>query len=247
VVLRGIVIDSILETLRQNGFAVVRDALRSTEVAQLALATDRLPAVTAGEVRGGYRDIFTLLPEVRSLAAHPGVRRWPTAVLGPQCFAVRAILFDKTPESNWKVAWHQDLTVPVRGRRDVPGFGPWSEKAGILHVQPPVRVLERMLTVRVHLDACTEDNGPLRCLPGSHRHGKLDVSTIEEWKESTAPEETTVPVGGLLVMHPLVLHASSPAQRPGHRRVIHLEYAADELPGQLAWRERWGGPADSAE
>jgi hypothetical protein len=36
-------------------------------------------------------------------------------------------------------------------------------------------------------------------------------------------------------MRPLLLHASSPAADPRHRRVIHLEFAAEPLPGGLEW------------
>jgi ectoine hydroxylase-related dioxygenase (phytanoyl-CoA dioxygenase family) len=151
---------------------------------------------------------------------------------------VRALFFDKTPKANWRVSWHQDLTIPTRRRVEVPGFGPWSEKAGIPHVQPPASVLERMLTVRIHLDPCDSFNGPVRVLPGTHRHGKLTPAVIEAFRVSVQPVEAVVPAGGLLLMHPLLLHASSPALRPVHRRVIHLEYAADPLPSPLEWHEQ---------
>ncbi len=139
-------------------------------------------------------------------------------VLGPECFAVRGILFDKTPTTNWKVVWHQDLSIAVRERRDVPGFGPWSEKAGVTHVQAPANLLARMLAVRVHLDACAADNGPVRVLPGSHREGRLSSNAIEHWKTTTEPVTCVVPRGGLLAFRPLLLHASSPALHPFHRR-----------------------------
>lgn len=231
-----------LRTLADDGYALIPTALGAAEVAALLAATGSLPAPAPDDTRGGHRDLFSLLPAVRALAGRAEIRRWPAAVLGPDCFAVRAILFDKTPGANWKVAWHQDLTIPTRARVELPGFGPWSVKAGIPHVQPPAAVLERMLTVRVHLDPCGRENGPVRVLPGSHREGKLSPAAIEAWKAKAAPVDTPCPAGGLLLMRPLVLHASSPAAHPAHRRVIHLEYAADRLPGGLEWREAWGGP-----
>ena len=100
---------------------------------------------------------------------------------------VRAILFDKTPSANWKVVWHQDLTIAVRERGVVSGFGPWSEKEGVVHVQPPIELLERMLAVRVHLDDCGADNGPVRVLPASHRVGRLSGEAIDEWRKLRAP------------------------------------------------------------
>jgi len=137
------------------------------------------------------------------------------------------------------VAWHQDLTIAVRQAAEAPGFGPWSEKAGIPHVQPPPRVLERMLTVRVHLDDCGRDNGPVQVIPGSHAHGRLAADEIARWRDGREPVLCTSPRGGALVMRPLILHASSPATRPGHRRVVHLEFASDELSHGLEWHGRW--------
>src|SRR5205807_4301579 len=94
--------------------------------------------------------------------------------------AVRAIYFDKSPEANWLVSWHQDLTLALRARAEVPGFGPWSTKDGIPHVQPPVELLQQMLSVRLHLDDADESNGALRVLPGSHRCERLAPARIRE-------------------------------------------------------------------
>lgn len=231
---------SLRERLAREGFAVLPDALGPDEVSALLAACSRLPAHAPGEGGGGYRDLFRLLPEVVNLASHPAIRAALETVLGPEFFAVRAILFDKTPDANWKVTWHQDLTIAVQARCDVPGFGPWSMKAGIQHVQPPVVVLERMLAVRVHLDDCGADHGPMRVLAGSHRHGKLSPEEINNWKVRVTPFDCLVPVGGIVLFHPLLLHASSQATKPAHRRVIHLEFSAAELPEGLEWHERWG-------
>lgn len=238
--------NSTLRNLDALGFAVVADALSAAEIASLVALTDALPPAKADEARGGYRDLFPLLPPVRKLASHPGIRRWPAAVLGPGCFAVRATLFDKTPDANWKVTWHQDVTIPARERVERPGFGAWSTKSGIPHVQPPTAILENMLTVRIHLDPCGLDNGPVRVLPGSHHHGKLKPGSIADWKERVASVTAPCGAGGLLLMRPLLLHASSPSAAPGHRRVIHLEYAAGPLPEGLRWHETWGGKATDA-
>lgn len=148
---------------------------------------------------------------------------------------MRGILFDKTPDANWKVAWHQDLSIAVRAKHDALGYGPWSVKAGIPHVQPPVNVLRSMLTVRLHLDECDERNGPLQVLPGSHVDGVLAPAEIETWRQRIKPVACLVPAGGALLMRPLILHASSPAKRPTHRRVIHIEYAAAELADGIEW------------
>jgi ectoine hydroxylase-related dioxygenase (phytanoyl-CoA dioxygenase family) len=190
------------------------------------------------------------------LSRYPCVAAWAKSmaggetverILGREAFCVRALLFDKTPEANWKVAWHQDLSIAVRHRVDVPGFGPWSVKAGVPHVQPPVDVLERMLTIRLHLDDCDEANGPLKVLPGSHAAGVLSPHALDGWRRRIAPVACVVPAGGAMLMRPLLVHASSSANSPSHRRVIHLEFAAVELPGGLQWHESSVAPAATGE
>src|SRR5262249_29402074 len=110
-------------------------------------------------------------------------------------------------------------------------------KAGVTHVRPPVPVLEQMLTLRVHLDDCDANRGPLRVLPGSHARGRLDAAEIRSWLDRVPPVPCHVPRGGVLLMRPLIVHASSPAEVPRHRRVIHLEYASRRLPGDVEWFE----------
>ncbi len=220
-----------------QGFAVVHEALDPHQIDWLLTAVQGLSDAVMETGRGGARALFERVPEIRNLARHKSVRGAAAAALGPNCFPVRALLFDKTPAANWKVTWHQDLTIAVRARRDVEGYGPWSSKAGIPHVQPPISVLERMVALRVHLDDCGPDNGPLRVLPGSHRAGLLRASEIDGWRQRVAEVSCIVMRGGLVVMRPLLLHASSPAKSPGHRRVVHIEYAAAELADGLKWYE----------
>lgn len=125
--------------------------------------------------------------------------------------------------------------IPVRRRIEVPGFRSWSVKSGVCHVLPPDEVLAGMLHVRLHLDDCDADNGPLLVKPGSHAGGRLDESERGRWIRDAPAMTCLVPKGGALLMRPLVLHASSAAVRPGHRRVLHVEFAARPLPGGLEW------------
>jgi hypothetical protein len=170
---------------------------------------------------------------VREIISDPGVQR-VIADIAPGSVAVRAILFDKTGEANWTVPWHQDRSIAVRARIDARGFGPWSVKSGIPHVQPPLDVLRQMLTLRFHLDPCGPDNGPLRVIPGTHKY-ILDQHQIEACVETRAQIPCTTGAGGLLIMRPLLLHASSPAKTGLHRRVIHVEFGPPRLPGGVEW------------
>jgi ectoine hydroxylase-related dioxygenase (phytanoyl-CoA dioxygenase family) len=234
--------ESCLRAIEHDGFAVVPGVAAPDEADRLLDALAEVDDTAAIARRGSVhavRNLLEAVPRVRELARAPAVRALVEPVLGAECFVVRGILFDKTPEANWKVAWHQDLTIAVREARDAPGFGPWSEKAGIPHVQPPAEVLERMLTVRVHLDACGPENGPVQVIPGSHRAGRLAPAQIDGWRDRVSAVPCTSPRGGALVMRPLILHASSPSVLPAHRRVVHLEFAADALPHGLEWHGRW--------
>lgn len=217
----------------QDGFAVVSPLLSSSELAELLRAVEHLGPVADG--RGGVRGVLAKSEALCRFAEEGPSAVLARAVLGPEARPVKGTLFDKTPGANWLVPWHQDLTIAVRERRDVPGFGPWSIKDGIVHVQPPAEVLARVLAIRVHLDETGPDNGALRVLPGSHLEGKLSDEDIERLRRERPERVCPVPAGGAMLMSPLLLHASSPSDSPHHRRVLHFEYAAGELPGALDW------------
>jgi len=179
------------------------------------------------------RDVLSL--EIVRLACAAELGAVARQVLGARARPVRGLLFGKVPGANWKVPWHQDLSIAVREKHSVEGFGPWSEKDGVPHVQPPAQVLAGMLTLRLHLDACPRDNGPLRVLPGSHRGGRLRPSLVQQWREQVEERVCEVEHGGILLMKPLLLHASSACGSPSHRRVLHIEWAAHDLPLPLRW------------
>lgn len=216
--------------ITEAGYAIQEQVLGRDEVEPLTHAL----AATVGSGRGGARNLLDE-PIVLGLAFDTRVLELAKSAVGPDARPVRAIFFDKTPDANWRVTWHQDLTIAVRERLDVPGFGPWSVKEGIPHVQPPAGILERMVALRFHLDDCGAENGPVRVLPGSHLSGKIDEQEYPTWRERVAEVPCLVERGGVLLMRPLLLHASSPATTPVHRRVLHIEYAGCDLPGGLDW------------
>jgi ectoine hydroxylase-related dioxygenase (phytanoyl-CoA dioxygenase family) len=129
------------------------------------------------------------------------------------------------------------MTIALRKYIEVEGYGPWSIKAGIHHVRPPASVLENMIALRIHLDNADEFNGALRVLPGTHKYGKLEADQIEYWKQRQKLITCVVPSGGAMLMRPLLLHSSTTATHPDHRRVLHFEYSSIDLPAGLEWFE----------
>jgi ectoine hydroxylase-related dioxygenase (phytanoyl-CoA dioxygenase family) len=225
----------------RDGFLVVSGLLPGVECDALAVELTALleqQRAAAPHARGGLRNVLRVSPRAASVASSGNLISVVSDLMGGAAFPVRAILFDKTDGANWGVPWHQDFAITVAERVETPGFGPWSVKEGIVHVQPPPTVLAAMITIRLQLDDCRADDGVLRVLPGSHLSGELDAKAIRDWADRRSAVSCDIPKGGALLMRPLLLHASSPAKNPSHRRVLHVEYAATELPNGLMWSER---------
>jgi len=212
--------------LHRHGYTIADLVLSDSACERI---TSDLPDLAEG--RGGVRNLIEH-PTVAAMIRSP---KFAAAVGIPGLLAVKATLFDKTPDANWRVQWHQDRMIAVKARADAEGFGPWTMKDGVPHVEPPARVLEEMVAVRVHLDDCGADNGPLRVIPSSHRRGKLAVKDIEALVTAGPIVEITVPRGALLLMRPLLVHSSAPAVTAAHRRVLHIELAPRDAVAPLAW------------
>lgn len=171
------------------------------------------------------------------LLAHDSpIGRLAAAQLGPAVKPVRAVLFDKTPATNWALGWHQDRTVAVGARHDLPGWGPWSTKAGIQHVAPPFAVIERMVTLRVHLDPVPIDNAPLLIAPGSHRAGRVPEADIRAVVARCGTVACLAERGDVWAYATPIVHASAASSNHhAHRRVLQIDYAATVLPSPLEW------------
>jgi ectoine hydroxylase-related dioxygenase (phytanoyl-CoA dioxygenase family) len=181
--------------------------------------------------RAGIRHILGY-PPVASLAASDPLMSVAKSVLGEGALPFRATLFDKSPESNWLVVWHQDTALPLREKKETPGWGPWSVKDGVTYAHAPASALSKVLVLRLHLDDSASDNGPLRVLPRTHRSGILDEEAIRSLAASVQPVECLAARGGVVAMRPLILHASSKSESEQPRRVLHIEYAASRFAGE---------------
>ena len=209
------------EEIEANGFAI-RQGLLPDESMFNGLEDDIRKSQRS---RAGLRHAM-LFGSVRGIARCHSLEQLACEVLGPQAFPFRATIFDKSPQANWLVVWHQDTALPVQHRMDIPGWGPWSMKAGIHYAHAPAEVLSQVLALRLHLDDSTPENGPLRVLPGTHTLGLLTDDYVHELSEQVASQECIVQKGGVMAMRPLLVHASSKSRSEIRRRVLHIEYAA---------------------
>jgi hypothetical protein len=216
-------------SLDLDGAELVRSAIAPDPMKMIANALSDQPADQAGIRLFGVEALRPFL-EPNGAVGKLVARK----IKGPPQ-AVRAILFDKTPSTNWSLAWHQDRVIAVRDRIEVAGFGPWSRKHGALHVAPPFEVLSRMITLRLHLDPVPATNAPLLIAPGSHTRGRIAESDVPAVVEECGVVACLAEAGDAWLYATPILHASEAAAFPAHRRVLQVDFAVDPLPGGLRW------------
>ena len=196
---------------------------------ELETAVGSLPRDDAGVRLHGHTHLEPLL------AVSGCVGAVAATILGPYAKPVRALLFNKSEETNWSLGWHQDRTICVKEKRDAPGFGPWTVKRGMIHVAPPFDLLTRMVTVRAHLDDVPATNAPLLVARGSHKLGRIAVSEVDEVVSRCGTAVCTAKAGDIWLYATPILHASEVASPPRTRRVLQVDYAAENLPFGLEW------------
>ena len=194
----------------------------------LEAALDGLPCKAGIRLHG----VKSLLP---LLGGDGPIGALAASTIGGGAKPVRALLFDKTEDKNWSLGWHQDRTIAVKSRVEVPGFGPWTVKSGILHVAPPFEVLAPMVTLRVHFDPVPRTNAPLLIAPGSHLLGRIAEGEIEAVVERCGIASCEAEAGDVWLYATPILHASEAAVEPARRRVLQVDYAVGDLPGGLQW------------
>lgn len=213
----------------EDGFVILEDPL-SAEVCMRT--SDRLRAEGDPGSRNLLREGWCseLIEELRERA--------DVSDLVPNShIAVQCTYFEKSASTNWLVAVHQDLSIPVQNKVVHSSFTGWSQKEGVSYVQPPIEVLNELVALRVHLDTCGASDGPLRVVPGSHRLGRVSAASAIEARKTIGETICVVPQGALMVMRPLLLHASSKASGQSRRRVLHILFGPPLLPHGLQWRQ----------
>lgn len=228
-----------LQQIADSGFTIVNGIYTPSEI-------DAITAIieAADQSKDSFRktdDLFAIrrflheVPDVKRLIFNDNIKRIINELFGKAYFITKSIYFDKPERSNWFVAWHQDLTIAVDKKTELTGFGPWTVKLSNFAVQPPVSILQENFTIRIHLDDTDEKNGALKVLEGSHH----SISRIENMdKSAESVRFCNVKAGDVMVMRPLLMHASERSVNNSRRRVIHIEFGKATLPEAISWAEK---------
>lgn len=182
------------------------------------------------------RNLLGKIPDLQRCLFNKNLKTILSSIDG-NLFLTKALFFDKPAKSNWYVTWHQDTTINVKHKIEMDGFSGWTKKEDAFGVVPPEEVLFKTVTIRVHLDDTTDENGALQVMAGSHNK-ILNDQEISLITGSSIASTIEVMAGGIQIMRPLLLHASSKSTNNKNRRVIHLEFNVADLPGGLEWAEK---------
>jgi len=223
-----------------NGYQLIEGFYNGDEVAALLNLINDVD--TTNDTFRKMGDLFAIrqflreLPATASIIFNDKLRATLSLIFGTKYFVVKSIYFDKPSGSNWYVSYHQDLTISVDKRVQLEGFNRWTTKQNQFAVQPPLEVLENLVTIRIHLDDTNEENGALKVLPGSHLKGIYRPEIID-WKVENEIS-CNLSSGGIMLMKPLLLHRSGRTTNNCRRRVIHIEFSSVSLPSELEWAEQ---------
>jgi ectoine hydroxylase-related dioxygenase (phytanoyl-CoA dioxygenase family) len=225
--------------ITEQGYCIIEDVFNSDELEKLAVTINSAdksnPAFRVSKHLFAIRQFLKEIPEARPLIFNANFDKIVNRIFGEGFFVVKSIYFDKPEESNWFVAWHQDLTIAVDKKDSISGYDNWTVKQDQFAVQPPLKVLDDNFTVRIHLDETNQDNGALKVIPGSHLKGIYRPQDIDFANETI--DLCSVTRGGIMIMRPLLMHASDRTTNGMKRRVIHIEFSCAELPADLNWAE----------
>ena len=220
------------QEFNHSGFALIPKLFTPEELqpllAEIEQSKDLIP-------KAGLRQTNKKLISSQELILSNQVKETCANILGEDTQLVRAILFDKSPEQNWGVLWHQDKTISVDNKVAIGDWGSRSIKDGKHHVQPPLAVLKQMLTLRIHLDPCMKENGCLKLIPNSHKLGIMTQEEIKDLVSRKTSLDCEAGIGDTLIMRPHIVHSSNKMTKGEHRRILHLEFSSFNLPDNLNW------------
>lgn len=232
-----------INEINSEGFAIIDNVYSESEIEKIISEIEK---VTEKETENSTfrksEDLFAIrqfhkeIPETLKYIFNQNLREIIRSNFGENYFITKSIYFDKPEKSNWFVAYHQDLTISVDKKVETENFENWTTKQNQFAVQPPKEILEQNFTIRIHIDKTTKENGALKVLNKSHKNGIVRTENIEFINETETICE--VEKGGIMIMKPLLFHASNKTTNNERRRVIHIEFSNQKLPNELEWSEK---------
>lgn len=225
---------TISKRLEYKGFGILNHIYTKRDIRKLKTRFDGY-IKNNNEQTFGMREVLIKMPELKDILFNRNFKKLIKAI-DKNAFLTKAIYFDKSPKDNWYVTWHQDVPINVLEKKDIDGFSSWTNKKGVICVRPPEYISKQTFSMRIHLDDTTIKNGALKVIPGSHQK-RLDDQEIKLIAESSIPFVSEVNAGGVQLLKPLLLHASSESKVQRRRRVLHLEFSSVQLPSGLTYSE----------
>jgi len=229
--------------INSKGFTIINDIYSENEIGKLiSLIENSTENKSKNATFRKSQDLFAIrqfhkeIPETLPYIFNENLKGIVESNFGKGYFITKSIYFDKPEKSNWFVAYHQDLTISVNKKIETANFENWTVKQNQFAVQPPKEILEDNFTIRIHLDKTTKDNGALKVINNSHSKGILRIENMDFEKEKETMCE--VEKGGIMIMKPLLFHASNKTTNNERRRVIHIELSKQQLPEDLEWSEK---------
>jgi ectoine hydroxylase-related dioxygenase (phytanoyl-CoA dioxygenase family) len=232
-----------LNEINSEGFEIIDNVYSENEIEKIITEIEK---VTKNETENSTfrksEDLFAIrqfhkeIPGTLNIIFNQNLKQILKLNFGENYFITKSIYFDKPEKSNWFVAYHQDLTISVDKKAEIEGFENWTTKQNQFAVQPPKEILEQNFTIRIHIDKTTKENGALKVLNKSHKKGIVRTENIDFENEIETICE--VEKGGIMIMKPLIFHASNKTTNNERRRVIHIEFSNQKLPNELEWSEK---------
>lgn len=230
-----------IEEVTAKGFSIINNTYSEKEIEKIVSLIENKAEQNPKKITfRKSNDLFAIrqfhkeIPETLDLIFNQNLIDIIENTFGKGYFITKSIYFDKPEKSNWFVAYHQDLTISVNKKIDLKGFENWTVKQNQFAVQPPVQILEDNFTIRIHIDKTTKDNGALKVVDNSHSKGIFRVENLKIDNETICE----VDKGGIMIMKPLLFHASNKTTNNERRRVIHIEFSKQKLPDELEWNEK---------
>ena len=226
---------TIAKRLEYKGFGLLNHVYTKRDIRKLKARFDNYIKQN-NEQAFGMREVLKKMPELKEILINKNFKKLIKAI-DKDAFLTKAIYFDKSPSDNWYVTWHQDVPINVLEKKDVEGFVSWTSKKGVVSVCPPEAISKNTFSMRIHLDDTTSKNGALKVIAGSHNK-RLSDDEIQLISTNSIPFVSEIAAGGVQLLKPLLLHASSKTTVQKRRRVLHLEFSSIELPNGLEYAER---------